>query len=101
MREPVSSGALDRASVKGVICSVVNRIYPEMAVSDDGDHLFMRGSKIDSMGLVAVVLGIENAMRDDYGVPIRILTSKALSMTDSPFRTVGSFTDFVHGLCTR
>lgn len=53
------------------------------------------GSLIDSMGLVSVVLDVEQRLEEQFGVAVSLMNEQALSRRNSPFRTVGSLADYV------
>lgn len=48
----------------------------------------------DSLGLVSVVLAVEEAIEDRHGVSITLASARALSEEHSPFRSVGSLSDY-------
>lgn len=57
--------------------------------------LYGRGGALDSLGLVALVLDVEQTVSDQSGVPVCLADDRALSLSRSPFRNVGSFADHV------
>lgn len=52
--------------------------------------LFGREGVLDSLGLVALVVAVEQAIEDDYGVSVTLADERALSERKSPFATVGA-----------
>jgi acyl carrier protein len=56
--------------------------------------LFGAGSSLDSLGLVALVIDIEDALRD-HGLNLDLTSAQAMSPTKSPFRTVASLIDHI------
>ena len=50
---------------------------------------------LDSLSLVMLVSAIESAITDEFGRDVVLASEKAMSMRHSPYRTVGSFVDFV------
>lgn len=48
----------------------------------------------DSLGLVSVVLAVEEAIEDRHGVSITLASERALSEEHSPFRSVGSLSRY-------
>ena len=61
----------------------------------DGDtRLFGREGLLDSMGLVTLVVAVEQAIEDEYGVSVSLADDRALSQRTSPYRTVGSLADY-------
>jgi len=56
--------------------------------------LFGREGLLDSIGLVALVLDVEEAIGAVTGRPLSLVNDRALSRNRSPFRSVGSLADF-------
>ncbi len=50
---------------------------------------------IDSLGVVSLIVEIEQRVESDYGVSITLANDKAMSARNSPFRTVGVLSDHV------
>jgi acyl carrier protein len=61
-------------------------------------RIFGRGSPLDSMGLVALLLDVEEALRA-AGMPLTLTDDRAMSQTRSPFRSVPALVDYVELLC--
>lgn len=57
--------------------------------------LFGSDAELDSMGLVALVLDVEEQLGDQLGIDITLMDEKALSRRRSPFRTIESLTEYV------
>ena len=57
--------------------------------------LFGDTARMDSLGLVSLILAVEEKIADDYGIPVSIADEKALSQTHSPFKTVGSLSEYI------
>jgi acyl carrier protein len=49
---------------------------------------------LDSLGLVTLVVSIEQAIQDELGVTVALADEKALSLTRSPFKTIGTLTEY-------
>jgi len=60
--------------------------------------LFGSGSKIDSLGLINLIVAVEQNIEDDFDIPITLADERAMSQENSPFRTVGSLTDYIEML---
>ena len=60
--------------------------------------LFGGGANLESLGLVRLVLLVEQKILDQMGRVVTLVDEKAMSQTRSPFRTVGSLADYVAGL---
>jgi acyl carrier protein len=53
---------------------------------------------VDSIGLVTVIVEVEDRLRIEHGVSVTIADEKAMSEARSPFLTVGSLIEYVHAL---
>jgi len=60
--------------------------------------LFGRNGNLDSLGLVNLIVAIEQNIEDEFGVSITIADERAMSQKHSPFRTIGSLTDYIEML---
>ena len=56
--------------------------------------LFGPGSPLDSLGLLTLLLDIEEDMQR-AGCPVRLSDDRAMSQTRSPFRSVTSLVDYI------
>lgn len=62
--------------------------------------LFGPGSPLDSLGLVGLLVDIEDALRD-RGVEVELSDARAMSQTRSPFRDVPALVGYIDGLISR
>jgi len=60
--------------------------------------LFGRRGVFDSLGLVSLILGVEEAIADDYGVSVSLADERAMSQSSSPYRTIRSLADYAAGM---
>jgi len=59
--------------------------------------LFGGSSPLDSLGLVALLIDIEDAF-EQHGIQIVISDERALAQSRSPFRDVPALVDYISGL---
>jgi acyl carrier protein len=57
--------------------------------------LFGRDGRLDSLGLVGLIVAIEQALEDELGASVTLADEKAMSQRSSPFRTVGTLGAYV------
>ena len=57
--------------------------------------LFGKKGSLDSLGLVNLMITIEQLIEDEYEVSITIANERAVSQTKSPFRTIAVLTKYV------
>jgi hypothetical protein len=68
----------------------------QLNVSEDA-LIFGPGSPLDSMGLVALLIDIEEALASQ-GAPVSLSDDRAMSQSRSPFRSVARLAEFISGL---
>jgi acyl carrier protein len=52
-------------------------------------------SALDSMHLVSLIIAIEREVEDTFGVALTLADERALSMKESPFRSIQSLADYI------
>ena len=60
--------------------------------------LFGRSGVLDSTDFVSLMIDIEQAVEDEFGKHIVISSEKAMSQKNSPFRTVGTLSEYIEKL---
>jgi acyl carrier protein len=65
-----------------------------------GTRLLGSGSALDSMHLVSLIIAIEQEVEDKFGVALTLADERALSMNESPFRSIQSLADYIGTLIT-
>ena len=60
--------------------------------------IFGAGSPLDSLGLVGLLIDVEEILRDDLGLDVTLSDERAVSQRNSPFRTVGTLTAYIASL---
>ena len=92
---------LDQGKIKASIVECINNLNNSLIESEkisiDPDHvLFGNGSSLDSMGLLNLLMDLEERL-DDQGIRITILDDHALSQKNSPFRTISTLAEYIFG----
>jgi D-alanine--poly(phosphoribitol) ligase subunit 2 len=57
--------------------------------------IFGKEGKLDSLGLVSLIVAVEQRIEDEYGVAVTLADERAVSASSSPFRTAASLADYV------
>lgn len=88
------------AEIADIILAVLREVKEQMGKGGRFEvslktRLYGRGSDLDSMGLVQLVVDVEEKVGERYGVAITLTDEKALSQEHSPFRTAESLADYV------
>lgn len=60
--------------------------------------LFGEFGLLDSVGLVSLVVAVEQAIEDELGVQVGLADERALSQRVSPYRTIGTLAEYATGL---
>lgn len=72
---------------------------PSQRVAKSLDAVLMgAGAILDSMGLVNLIVAVEEEIAEALGVAINIADEQARSQPNSPFRTVRSLADYISAL---
>ena len=91
---------LRREEVLTVVYRVMDELNEEHAsesrlpLSKD-TVIFGSDSNLDSLGLVNLIVGVEQKILEELGLEIIIVSDKAMSRKRSPFRTVESLVDYI------
>ena len=59
------------------------------------DDTVLYGNLLSSLGLVEMLLLLEEEIANEFSVQLTIADEKAMSLTRSPFKTVGRLLDFI------
>ena len=57
--------------------------------------LIGKDARVDSLGLVNLIVLVEEKIQQRFGVGITLVDERAMSLSKSPFRTLGSLAEFV------
>jgi acyl carrier protein len=60
--------------------------------------LYGQDGMLDSLGLVALVVAVEQAIEDAFSVSVSLADERAMSRTESPYRTIGSLAEYAGSL---
>lgn len=58
-------------------------------------HIFGRKGCLSSLGLVTLIVDLEEQIQSAYGVSIALADERAMSLSHSPFRTVRSLSQYI------
>ncbi len=58
--------------------------------------LFGEEGNLDSLGLVTILVLIEQNIEDEFDVSIAIADEKAMSQKESPFKTIRTLVDYIN-----
>ena len=67
-------------------------------IKDKNTVLFGKDGQLDSLALVNLIVIVEQNIEDEFDVSITIADEKAMSQRYSPFRTIGTLTNYLNML---
>jgi hypothetical protein len=73
--------------------AVASVLPPEQRPRTPRDPLFGGAGALDSVGLVALIVAIEQLVEQSLGAIVVLADEKAMSQRNSPFRSIGAIVD--------
>jgi len=74
-------------------------IEPKIQFTSAGHALlFDAKSRLDSLGLVTLILNIEDKLSEKFGLNITLADDRAMSQKNSPFRSTESLTEYIYSI---
>ena len=70
----------------------------ELASVDENVVLVGKDAVIDSLGVVSLIVEVEQSLETNHDVTVTLANDRAMSERNSPFRTVGVLADHVYSL---
>ena len=95
-----SSSQPSSEQIESIISDAIIELNEEL----DYDHLrapsastpiFDGEDSLDSLSLVSLIVDIEARVEDNFSTEVVLASEKAMSMKNSPYRSVASLTEFV------
>jgi len=82
-----------------VIDELNEQLTPEQQLKTSNNTvLFGKLGKLDSLGLVNLIVMIEQNIEDEFDIAVTLADEKSMSQKHSPFRTVGHLADYIETL---
>lgn len=93
----------DQAALTSVIGDALRGVLAQQGKSVPASigadtALFGAAGLLDSMGLVTLVVEVEQHLADQFGWLVTLADDRAMSQRNSPFRSVGALADYIHAL---
>jgi len=93
---------LGRSQIAGLILSSLDDVLamgnddrPDPTQLGDDTRLTGRKGVLDSMGLVTLIVDVEQRLEEQYDLVVVLADERAVSQKHSPFRSVGSLADYI------
>ncbi len=98
-----SMSQFDRATALSVVVRSLTEFLEQNgdevpAVIDESVVLVGKDAVIDSLGMVSLIVEVEQVLETEHDVSVTLANDRAMSERNSPFRTVGVFADHVFAL---
>lgn len=81
---------INELSDAGIISGIKN--------ADEKTRLYGKGSGLDSLNLVALVIEVEERVSDALSIDLVLADERAMSMRRSPFRSVETLAEYIKTL---
>jgi D-alanine--poly(phosphoribitol) ligase subunit 2 len=96
---------IERRALVDLIVEKVHDLVSHEAATQPGftEDTVLLGAdgQFDSLGLVTLLIDVEDTIAETTGVEITLSDDRAVSSRSSPFRTVGTLADYVINLLGR
>ena len=91
---------LDRDTIASLVMSNLHEVLaqkdqPLPDLANGTVNLIGRQAVLDSLGLVTLIVDLEQRLEEEYGVALVLADERAMSQRSSPFRTPQSLTDYI------
>ena len=93
----------NRKTIENLIINAVKEINEQLPqeqqlAKSTKTVLFGKDGRLDSLGLVNLLVIIEQNIEDEFDVSITMADERAMSQKRSPFRTIGALADYIDAL---
>jgi D-alanine--poly(phosphoribitol) ligase subunit 2 len=90
-------------NIEKIVFSAIDELNKQLSKEDRLEKsletsLFGRNSKLDSLGLINLIVAVEQNIEDEFDITITLADERAMSEKHSPFRTVRSLADYIEVL---
>lgn len=91
---------IERKDAFGIVVASLNEVFaqegnaPPAAITEE-TVLVGTDAVLDSLGVVQLIVEVEQRVEQGHGISITLANDKAMSQRNSPFRTVGVLADHV------
>ncbi len=100
MNHPRNGSHPNRSDIAALVLSSLEEV---LAMADGNSpapigeetYLIGRDAVLDSMGLVTLIVDVEQRLEEEYGAVLVLADERAMSQKHSPFRSVRSLIDYI------
>jgi len=84
---------------KDIITVIINEASSIIDLENDKINfdttIYGNDSRLDSLGLINLIVAVEQNIEDEFDVTITLADDRAMSQKRSPFNTVGTLTNYI------
>lgn len=100
MNSSQNGSGLDRAKIVQMIVASLQEVLVTAAPSNSASlnedtRLIGREAVLDSMGLVNLIIEVEQRLEDEHDITVVLADERAMSQKNSPFRSVQTLADYI------
>lgn len=98
--------SIDRNQIVTLVLASITMYADELGENFDlseGEHTRLIGgnSPLDSLGLVSLIVAIEESIEETWGISLTLADERAMSRRTSPFARVGLLVDYIEELISQ
>lgn len=91
---------IDATAAHEIVVASLNEVFAQTGLpapeTITGDTVLVgKDAVLDSLGVVSLIVEVEQRVEAEHGVSVTLANDKAMSQRNSPFRTVGVLADHV------
>ena len=90
---------IERSKAVEMVIATVKQALAEAGVEagevTEATTLVGKGAVLDSMGVVSLIVDVEQKLETDFNVTVTLANDRAMSEKNSPFRTVAVLVDHI------
>ena len=95
-----SQEQINRDTIASLVMSNLHEVLsqkdqPMPDLANGSVDLIGREAVLDSLGLVTLIVDLEQRLEEEYSVALVLADERAMSQMSSPFRTQQSLTDYI------
>lgn len=91
----ITSQQLDSILHEALLEFNATRPHLPPVVADFNQPLFGSGGQVDSLGLVNLIVTVEQQLESKLGAAVTLASERAMSQRNSPFQTLATLRDYV------
>lgn len=95
-----------KAKIENIIVTTLKNLADEFEMKElqspnATTQIYGGGGGLDSLALVSFITDLEQTLNDELGLELILADERAMSSKNSPFKNVGSLTQYILTLCSK